>query len=143
MAGPIPGVLSNGERCDSCEIFESDKSAQRAVAIEVLKDFFSIEADAEPDFSVMSRRLYKATSCGAWIVEEENGIAIGSIVEGSDCDCETHIIEWALVTSDEIQKAIDAIEAEAEELWEEANCEDDDPRAMGWAGLDVMDCLKG
>jgi hypothetical protein len=27
MAGPIPGVLSNGERCDSCELFESDERA--------------------------------------------------------------------------------------------------------------------
>ena len=138
MAGPIPGVLSNGERCDSCEVFKSDHDAQKAAAIKILKDFFSIEPDAEPDFSIMSRRLYKATACGAWIAEEEDGIAVGSIVEGSDADCETHRIKWADITAEAIQKAIDAIEAEAEELWNEANCEDDDPRGMGWVGCDGL-----
>jgi len=140
MAGRIPGILSNRERCDSCEIFESDKSAQRAVAIEVLKDFFSIDPAANPDFDVMSRRLYKATACGAWIAEEKDGIAIGSIVEGSDADCQTHRIKWSDVTTDAIEAAVEAIEEEAEELWEEANeeYEDDDPRSMGWVGCDRL-----
>ena len=27
MAGPIPGTLSNGERCDTCDIYDSDHAA--------------------------------------------------------------------------------------------------------------------
>jgi hypothetical protein len=28
MAGPIPGTLSNGERCDACERYENDEAAR-------------------------------------------------------------------------------------------------------------------
>jgi len=114
-------------------------------AIIVLRDFFAIEGEAPLDFAVMSRRLYKATSCGAWIAEEANGVAIGSIVEGSDCDCQTHRIEWAKITEESLNEAIAAIEDEAEELWNEANgeeefdeYEDDSPRGMGWVGCDGL-----
>ena len=112
----------------------------KAAAIEVLKNFFAIDAAADPDFDVISRRLYKATACGAWIAEEVEGVAIGSIVEGSDADCQTHRIKWADITGNSLQQAIDAIEEEAEELWEEANeeYEDDDPQAMGWVGCDGL-----
>ena len=114
----------------------------KAAAIEVLKDFFGIDPAADPNFDVMSRRLYKATACGAWIIEEKEGVAIGSIVEGSDADCETHRIKWGDITADSLQKAIDAIEEEAEELWEEANGDEyveyDDPRGMGWVGCDGL-----
>jgi hypothetical protein len=117
------------------------KNRDKTAAIEVLKDFFSIESTANPDFELMSRRLYKSTACGAWIAEESDGIAIGSIVEGSECDCETHRIGWADITADSIQNAIDAIEEEADELWNAANnedCDDDSPRGMGWVGCDGL-----
>jgi hypothetical protein len=32
MAGKIEGVLSNGERCDTCEKFSNDQEAQKAIA---------------------------------------------------------------------------------------------------------------
>jgi len=32
MAGKIEGVLSNGERCDTCEKFSSDQEARKAIA---------------------------------------------------------------------------------------------------------------
>ncbi len=31
MAGPIPGVLSNGERCDACERYASDEEVREAL----------------------------------------------------------------------------------------------------------------
>ena len=31
MAGPIPGTLANGERCDDCERFQNDDDAQAAI----------------------------------------------------------------------------------------------------------------
>ena len=32
MAGPIPGTLANGERCDTCEVYASDREAWLAIA---------------------------------------------------------------------------------------------------------------
>lgn len=32
LAGPIPGVLSNGEKCDTCDIYPTDAAASAAVA---------------------------------------------------------------------------------------------------------------
>lgn len=120
----------------------TETSPKKAKAIKVLKDFFAIDPAADPDFNVMSRRLYKATACGAWIAEEKDGVAIGSIVEGSDADCETRRIKWADITTESLNKAVERIENEAEELWEEANGDDyveyDDPRGMGWVGCDGL-----
>jgi ribosomal protein L37E len=31
MAGPIAGTLSNGERCDTCDVFATDEEARKAV----------------------------------------------------------------------------------------------------------------
>jgi len=31
MRGPIPGILSNGERCDTCERYASDRDAKQAM----------------------------------------------------------------------------------------------------------------
>lgn len=116
---------------------------QKTKAIEILKNFFAIDPSADPNFDVMSRQLYKSTACGAWIAEEKDGVAIGSIVEGSDADCQTRRIKWADVTAESLEEAIAAIEEEANELWEEANEEEDeeedeDPRSMGWVGCDGL-----
>lgn len=32
MAGPIPGTLANGERCDTCKHYASDEEAREAIA---------------------------------------------------------------------------------------------------------------
>jgi len=32
MAGPVPGTLANGERCDVCELYESDDAARAVIA---------------------------------------------------------------------------------------------------------------
>lgn len=99
-------------------------------AIEILDAYFSIDPPQSGDFNLMSQRLYKHTSCGAWISEsvDKTGIAIGSIVEGSDIDCETHEIPWENINDDTINKAIECIEDEAEQLWNDANecIEDED-----------------
>lgn len=37
MAGPIPGALSNGERCDTCKVYPSDKAAREAIREAIAK----------------------------------------------------------------------------------------------------------
>ena len=31
LAGPIPGALSNGERCDTCQLYPDDAAAQATI----------------------------------------------------------------------------------------------------------------
>lgn len=71
----------------------------------------------------IAKAIYKGTDCGAWIQFTETGLAVGSIVEGSEADCTTHELKW---TGEEnvgawLEKALDEIEMEAEQLWQEAN----------------------
>jgi len=40
----------------------------------------------EPDPEKINRAVYKGTSCGAWVKFDEEGILVGTIVEGSDAE---------------------------------------------------------
>jgi hypothetical protein len=70
------------------------------------------------------KHLYKGTDCGAWIQFEENGIQLGSIVEGSDAEVSTDSLLYPF-TSKSLEETIAYIESEASCLWEEANREED------------------
>ncbi|HIB83290.1 MAG TPA: hypothetical protein EYO59_01435 [Chromatiaceae bacterium] len=74
----------------------------------------------------IKKALFKGTACGAWIEFPEHGLAVGSIVEGSDIDCESHHFDWTGEEDVEsfLNKALDEIEREADILWRECN-EDD------------------
>ena len=80
------------------------------------------------DDTRLSKALFKGTDCGAWIEFTETGLAVGSIVEGSDVDCTTHTLIWTGEEDVEkwLDQALKEIEEEAKGLWKEAN-EDDDP----------------
>jgi hypothetical protein len=106
---------------------------------DAVRSFFELPMGEPIDWELASRRLYKNTACGAWIQETATGIAIGSIVEGADCDCQTHYLAWDEVSEDAINSAIEIIEEEADEIWHEWNePQDDDPRANGWVGDDGL-----
>lgn len=80
------------------------------------------EAEA---LSLLKKYLFKFTDCGAFIepaktttkIEE---IAIGSIIGGSDAQTTTHTFAFPFDYS-AFSAALDSIEAEAKDLWEEAN----------------------
>jgi hypothetical protein len=106
---------------------------------DAVRKFFELPMGEPIDWELAARRLYKATMCGAWIRETPRGIAIGSIVEGADCDCQTHEFLWTEVTVKSINSAIDQIEEEADEIWHVWNDpHSDDPRANGWVGDDGL-----
>lgn len=71
----------------------------------------------EPTERSLSRRLYKATSCGAWLKLIDTGIMVGSIVEGVDQTTETHELTFPFEAT-ELDDAIAAIENEAQEIWD-------------------------
>ena len=86
-------------------------------AYQTVLDFFSAENESECE-----RRIYKYTSCGAWIEFTESGIVIGSIVEGCDFGTATYPLHYAnKFTSADIQARIDAVEEEADAIWIWAN----------------------
>lgn len=80
-------------------------------------DFFSADTEERA-----ARALYKNTACGAWIEFRADGILLGSIVEGCDFGTATYPLNYANGFTDaDIQARIDAIEAEADALWNWAN----------------------
>ncbi|MCU0613257.1 MAG: hypothetical protein MUE60_15915 [Candidatus Eisenbacteria bacterium] len=87
-----------------------------------------------------ARAIYKATECGAWIRFEDDGIALGSIVEGSDAEVGPYHLKYADdFEPAEVDNLLDDINAEADVLWHEANDYDleapepfdDPPRIFG------------
>ncbi len=86
-------------------------------AYQTVLDFFSAENEDQ-----CKRHLYKYTDCGAWIAFNEDGIRLGSIVEGCDFGTAIYPLYYAdNFTSADIQARINAIEAEATAIWDWAN----------------------
>lgn len=99
--------------------------------LESLADFIGAN---EPTENSLSRRVYKDTSCGAWlsIVHNEDGtlwgVKIGSIVEGSEACVDPAELRFPFSQKD-WDEAIQYVKAEAKMLWNEANGENDDEEA--------------
>tara|TARA_R100001082_G_C4243108_1_gene108216 strand:- start:156 stop:521 length:366 start_codon:yes stop_codon:yes gene_type:complete len=89
-----------------------------------MQDFLVARNCGEEDFSQVKRSTYKYTSCGAWIAEEDQGVRVGSIVEGCDWGTETHELNYPFEI-DCFWKALELVEKEAEEIWKDTHgCED-------------------
>ena len=89
-----------------------------------MQDFLIARKLGEEDFSQVKRSTYKYTSCGAWIAEEDKGIIVGSIVEGCDHGTEAHELNYPFEI-DCFWKALESVEKEAEEIWNDTHgCED-------------------
>ncbi|MAH29946.1 MAG: hypothetical protein CL959_04635 [Euryarchaeota archaeon] len=99
-----------------------------------LQDLLSLRGCGEETFGQLKRNVYKYTSCGAWIIETEYGVGLGSIVEGVDEGTETHALNYPF-TIDQFQDALQSVEDEADEIWKATHgCEDchDHPQADEW-----------
>ncbi len=75
----------------------------------------------------VAKAVFKGTVCGAWLAfefaAEENGgsfLLVGSIVEGSDVDCQTIRLKLP-TTGEELGNALEAVEEEAAQIWNEWN----------------------
>lgn len=104
----------------------------------VINTFFCVNKDNR-DEKLIKRMIYKGTDCGAWIDFDENGIKLGSIVEGTDFSCQSYFLSWRNISEESISERIHAIETEADALWMWANAERDDGRTDAEAGLDFPD----
>ena len=93
------------------------------------------------DIEQAKRNVYKYTDCGAWIEFNEDGILIGSIVEGCDFGTADYHLNYPF-TEKRYSNCIEAIEKEASLVWDWANEVDDtgttaqeqgcDPPDIGW-----------
>jgi hypothetical protein len=95
-------------------------------AVELLAQWINTGEDLteEQAQDVLPGYVYRGTECGAWIHFYACGVAVGSIVGGSDQDTETHDLYYPF-TLDKFKQALSDIESEADTLWKEANCSDD------------------
>jgi len=66
----------------------------------------------------ISHRVYKDTECGAWAEVKNNTFRTGSIVEGADAETTIHTVKLP-AEEEEIDQAIQGVEAEADDIWAE------------------------
>ena len=89
-----------------------------------LKEFLEARGCGEKDFTEVKRATYKYTSCGAWIAEEDDGITIGSIVEGCDEGTSVYTLAYPFEI-DLFWDTLDKVDKEAEKIWNDTHgCED-------------------
>lgn len=96
------------------------------------------EKDQHEILRRIDRAVYKGTDCGAWVQAGAgdtppvvNRVRVGSIVEGADTECQTHTLEFPFSLED-FWNTVQAVEDEAEEIWNEWNEEDED-----WEGAEL------
>lgn len=90
--------------------------------IKPMFDFLCCELGRE-DESGWNKSVYKGTDCGAWLkLVDDSTIQLGSIVEGSDAECDTFTLSWPF-TRDDFWHSLDQIESEAAYIWERDNNE--------------------
>lgn len=103
-----------------------------------LNAYFEIEKGVR-NVKRIERLIYKYTECGAWISIEDDGIKLGSIVEGCGFGTQVYPLKWSDVTNEAINVRIDAIEKEADALWKWANESDRDCDAPHFPEYDSLD----
>tara|TARA_R100000152_G_C6660173_1_gene99286 strand:- start:25 stop:468 length:444 start_codon:yes stop_codon:yes gene_type:complete len=103
--------------------------------INSLEEFLEQRGFGEKTIADVSHTTYKHTDCGAWAREVENGIEVGSIVEGVDYGAETHSLTYPFKL-DEFWAALQLVEDEAKQIWNETHgcedCFDGDPFREDW-----------
>ena len=89
-----------------------------------MKDLLSLRGCGEETFEKLKRNVYKYTSCGAWVSEDEQGVFLGSIVEGTDQCTMTYNLQYPF-TIDQFQDSLQSVEDEANEIWNSTHgCQD-------------------
>ena len=119
-------------------LYNNEEPDHVSDAWEAINAYFGQE-EGDRNEKVIKKQIYKHTDCGAWIEFEENGIRLGSIVEGSDSGCASYFIPWRRVTEATISERIEAVEKEATAIWDWANEEREDGKTDAETGLDFPD----
>jgi hypothetical protein len=81
---------------------------------EELKEFLCRQLDPNPE--LWSKRVYKGTTCGAWIKVEASTVTLGSIVEGTCLEVGPIVLTWPFPPA-LFWNTLEEIEDEAEKIW--------------------------
>lgn len=74
--------------------------------------------------SAIRKAVYKGTTCGAWVAFNDAGVSVGSIVEGIDAETQVHTLTYPF-NNVAFWAALDDVENEAQEIWDENNSEEE------------------
>jgi hypothetical protein len=91
------------------------------------------EAVGVGQFHELEKAVFKGTTCGAYVVSEAGQVVVGSIVEGVDYGTEYHILVYPFTLSD-FWEALEKVELEAEEIWNDTHGCDDCGEEDPWTG---------
>lgn len=81
---------------------------------------------SDPAYSIklLEKAIYKGTECGAWIECLDNGVRMGSIVEGAEECTGVSVLEYPF-SEDDFWDSLSDIEIEATQIWNDTHgCED-------------------
>ena len=94
----------------------------------IAEGFCGLPYDA-PEHRI-NKAIYKGTSCGAWVKFDEEGIMVGTIVEGSDAEHSERIdltgigLENGDILIQRFSDALERCENFADEVWADIEWED-------------------
>ena len=81
----------------------------------------------------VARRLYKDTNCGIGFYSESGSIVLSGYCEGTDMDCESHVLEYPFAP-DEFWKLVNQADQDGCDMWDKTHgCE------KCWGGEVVCD----
>ena len=107
-------------------------------AWQFMNELYDLPADNR-DNSKVERCVYKDTECGAWISFNEDGIQLGSIVEGCDIEISPVSIGWKDIPNS-FTESVDTINKQACAIWDWANEEREDGMTDRERGFDCPLC---
>jgi len=99
-----------------------------------LNNLYGLPKDNRENAKI-KRGVYKYTDCGAWVEFKEDGIELGSIVEGSDHGAETIELTWEEVP-EKFAPSLQTIEGQCDLIWKWANVVRKDGKTDMELGLD-------
>jgi len=74
--------------------------------------------------ALVSKSIFRSTSCGAWIKFNEDGVSMGSIVEGTDATTPIQTLTYPFPEK-AFWDALNQVEYDAEDIWHDTHgCEE-------------------
>ena len=103
----------------------------------------SSDASSNDDQAVITKGVYKYTTCGAWIEFTPTGVVVGSIVEGIEECTPSHTLDYPF-SQEAFSAALTTVEEEAAELWDNSHgcddCGDPNPNELTPINPDCETC---
>lgn len=92
-----------------------------------ITEFLEARNLGEDSIEQVKRNTFKFTTCGAWLAKDEDGVSVGSIVEGCGEGTPTHDLKYPFEIAS-FWEALEEVEKEAAQIWNDTHgCEDCHP----------------